>query len=146
MLSVRSFVIAASLAGMLAGCFPPSAPESAIVVSIDGAVFQRTGAPGSATIPFTVANRSGSSQFVARCGTRIMAAVDRWNGQTWLQYSGDACTTQLPMAPLELNSGAVASATRAIAEPGRYQLRIGISDNPTAGYNWSVVSADFEIQ
>jgi hypothetical protein len=50
------------------------------------------------------------------------------------------------MAPLELNSGAVASATRAIAEHGRYQLRIGISDNPTAGYNWSVVSADFEIQ
>ncbi len=130
---------------MLGACSSLSGPISVVEVNISGASFARVGTPAIATVPFRATNRGSASVFVARCGTRVMAAVDRWNGQAWVQYSGDACVAIYTVAGLELTPGSSAVASRTLLESGRYRVRIGTSNTASGGFEWSIVSRDFEI-
>jgi hypothetical protein len=138
-----------SLAGagiaLLGACSALSGPTKVVEVNVSGATFERIGTPAIATVPFNVTNRGSASVFVARCDTRVMAALDRWNGQGWVLYSADACPAIYTTAALEIAPGASAAASRSVVEPGKYRLRIGAADAATSDLDWSIVSSHFEV-
>ena len=130
---------------VLAGCSSSSGLSEALRVRVGGGVFE--GEPArAALVPFEVVNASTRDLYLARCGERLMAAVDRWNGVRWVQHSGDACLTVADMSPLRLAAGASHQSTRAIAEPGMYRLRLGVSAAPSAEYAWDATSAPFTVR
>ena len=127
-------------------CSPSSGPANVLDVSVPGAAFERVGTPASASVPFSVTNRGSASVFIARCGSRVMAALDRWNGQGWIEYSGDACKAVEMMAPLELAPGASVTTSRSVLDSGKFRLIIGTADGASSSLNWSIHSRDFEIR
>ena len=141
----RRFSLAGAGMALLGACSAISGPTKVVEVNVAAATFERVGTPAIATVPFNVRNRGSASVFVARCDTRVMAAVDRWNGQSWVEYSGDACPAIYSTAPLEIAPGASASASRSVVEPGKYRLRIGAADAATSAVDWSIVSSHFQI-
>lgn len=130
---------------LVGACSSSSGPADVIEVDVPGERFQRIGSPAIATVPFSISNRGSASAFVAQCGTRVMAAVDRWNGQTWTQDSGDACLAVYMSTPLELPPGASAAAARSVLQPGRYRLRIGVAHAAGGDLDWSIVSGHFDV-
>lgn len=140
----RLSLIGAGIA-MFGACSPLNGPANVVEVSVSGATFERIGTPAIATVPFSVTNRGSASVFVARCDTRVMAAVDRWNGQSWVEYSGDACLAIYTTAALEIAPGASAAASRSVVERGKYRLRIGAADAAASDLDWSIVSSHFEV-
>lgn len=141
----RRLLVAGAVLVMLGACSSPGGPANAVEVNVSGATFERVGTPAIATVPFSVTNRGSAPVFVARCGSRVMAAVDRWNGQRWVQHSSDACLAIYMSAALELAPGASAAASQSVLEPGKYRLRIGATDAATSGPDWSIVSSHFEV-
>jgi hypothetical protein len=130
---------------LLAACSSPSGPASVVEVSVTGANFERIGAPAIATVPFSVTNRGSSSVFVARCDSRVMAAVERWNGHSWVQYSSDACLAIYTTAAMELMPGASVTTSRPVPDPGVYRLRIGTTASASGEPDWSIVSGQFQV-
>lgn len=57
-------------------------------------------------VPFVVEKTGGNPIYLARCGERLMAALDRREGGQWVQHSGDGCLTNQDMTPVELAPGA----------------------------------------
>jgi hypothetical protein len=128
------------------GCTLATAPANGVRVETLGAVFDREPGGSFAPVPFVVTNAGAGSVFLAPCGERVMAAVDRWAGARWVQYSGDACPAVFSMAPLELPPGSRLESVRGIGEPGRYRLRLGVVAAASAPTEWSAVSAPFEVR
>ena len=141
----RRFSVAGTAIVMLAACSSPSGPPNVVEVKISAATFERIGTPASATVPFSITNRGSWSAFVARCDARVMAAVDRWNGQSWEQYSGDVCPAIYTTVALEITPGSSIAGSRSVHEPGRYRLRVGTVDASGSGFDWSIVSSPFEV-
>jgi hypothetical protein len=141
----RSPLIVGAIA-MLGACSASSGPANGLNVNVSGAAFERIGTPAIASVPFSVVNRGSASVFVARCGARVMAALDRWNGQSWIQYGGDACIAIYTTAALEVAPGASVAASRSVPDAGRYRLRLGAADAATSDFDWSIVSRDFEVR
>jgi hypothetical protein len=129
----------------LGACSSVSGPGNDLQLKVSGATFQRVGAPAVAMVPFSLTNRGATSASVARCDSRVMAAVDRWDGGSWVQYSSDACLAVYITAPLELAPGATISAERSVLESGTYRLRIGTSKADGSDFDWSIVSGQFEV-
>ncbi len=142
----RRFPLIGGATALFAACPALSGPGNGLEVNVSGAAFERIGTPAIASVPFSVVNRGSASEFVARCGSRVMAALDRWNGQSWIQYSGDACIAIYTTAPLEVAPGASVAASRSVPDAGRYRLRLGAADAATGGFDWSIVSRDFEVR
>ncbi|CAN5713645.1 hypothetical protein BH23GEM6_BH23GEM6_24330 [soil metagenome] len=123
-------------------------PEpSTIMVLTEGSIFVRDATPGSASVPFTVENRGTSTLYLARCGERLMAAVDRWENGQWVQHSGDACQTVYPMDARPLAPSASFSSARQVSAPGRYRLRLDARSAPTLPSEWTTaVSNEFTVE
>ena len=130
----------------LLGCAAATEPGGQVRVEVLGVSFERGTEGHAASVPFVVANSGTASVYLARCGARLMAAVDRWEGGRWNQYSGDACPAIYPMDPLALAPGTRHQGVRAIGEPGVYRLRVGVAAPTGAAVEWLVASAPFEIR
>jgi len=139
----RLSVLAAT--GICVACSTPTTPASNIAVSVPATTFERVGTLPVANIPFTVTNQASTSVFLARCGGRVMATVDKWTEDTWTQYSGDACTEVQPQALFELLPGSSVDAVRAVPEAGKFRLRIVTGPAYNVPNLWSVASEGFEI-
>lgn len=142
----RRLSTAAPALALLVACSSVSGPAAVVEVNVAMRTFERIGAPPKATVPFTVTNRGSAAAFVARCGPSMMSALDRWDGERWVQRSGDMCITIHPMHPLELPSGASAATSRSVTEPGLYRLRVGVAAAPGADVDWSTISSRFEVR
>ena len=142
----RRLSVTGAAVAMLGACSTLSGPANVVEVSVGAATFERIGTPAIATVPFSVTNRGSAAAFVARCDSRVMAAVDRWNGQSWVQYSGDACPAIYTTAALEIIPGASAAGSQSVLEPGKYRLRVGTVDASNSGLDWSIVSSQFEVR
>jgi len=142
----RRLSVAGTAVLMLGACSALSGPANVVEVNVAAATFERVGIPAVATVPFSVTNRGSASAFVARCDNRVMAAVDRWNGQNWVQYSGDACPAIYTTAALEITPGASAAGSQFVLEPGKYRLRVGTVDASNSRLDWSIVSSQFEVR
>jgi hypothetical protein len=117
---------------------------AALQVQTDGSTFVRDPAVGSATVPFSVVNRGRSTLYLARCGERIMAVLDRWESGRWVQH-GDACLTDRRMDPWPVSPSATLTSTHHVLQPGRYRLRPGVSTGGTK--SWTVAfSNEFTIE
>ncbi len=118
-----------------------------LLVQTEGTTFVRDPAAGLAAVPFTMENQSNRTIYVARCGERLMAALDRWESGQWVQHSGDLCQAIYTMDPLALAPGTSLSSVRGVLEPGRYRLRPGIRLAPTEASEWSIaVSNEFMVE
>lgn len=139
----RLSVLAAT--AICAACSTPTTPASSIEVSIPATTFERAGTLLVANVPFTVTNGASTSVFLERCGGRVMAAVDKWTAQGWVQYSGDACTGVYSQALLELQPGSSTDAVRAVLDTGKFRLRISTGPASNVAGMWSIASSEFEI-
>lgn len=140
----RLSVLAAT--AICAACSTPTTPADSIEVSVPASTFERVGTLPVANIPFTVTNGASTSIFVGRCGGRVMAAVDKWTDQGWVQYSGDACTGVYSQALLELQPGTSIDAIRAVTDAGKFRLRISTGPASNVAGMWSVASPEFDIR
>jgi hypothetical protein len=138
--------VAGAAIALLGACSVLSGPANVVEVNVSGATFERMGTPAIAIVPFSVTNRGSASVFVARCDVRVMPAVERWNGQSWVSYSADVCPAIYTTAPLELAPGASATASQSVGEAGRYRLTIGAGNAASSRLDRSIVSTEFEVR
>lgn len=118
-----------------------------VLVQTEGATFVRAAATSFAEVPFRVENQGNSTIYLARCGERLTAVLDRWEGGQWVQHSGDACQAIYAMNPVPLAPGAWLSNVRGVPEPGRYRLRPGIVLTAGEPSEWTVVmSNEFTVE
>ena len=129
------------LPGLLPACAtgPTGADPEGIVVTASA------DSGPAAGVSFRVENRTGRTIFLARCGERIMAAVDRWESERWVSHASDACQAVQRMDPLPLDPGAAAGGAQAVQLPGRYRLRLGAASARGEPTVWDVTSPDFTI-
>jgi hypothetical protein len=120
----------------------PSA--TALQLRTEGSKFVLSASTGSVSVPFTIKNRGSASVFVARCGGRVRAALDRREDGRWVQYSGDACLAIYPMDPVEVGAHQVLRGARAIRERGQYRLRIGVTEEGESV--WKRTSNSFTVR
>lgn len=118
-----------------------------ISIHTESTAFELDPVQGMTTVPFVVANRTRATIYLARCGERLMAALDRWQDGRWVQVSGDACQTHLPMVPLPLPSLATTSGERVLDRAGRYRLRPGVNRSAAGNTDYAeVASNEFTVQ
>jgi len=141
---MKSHLFAAGLLLLGAACHPlATGPHDVqVLVQSDGITFSRDSDQASAGVPFVVENRGSSTIYLARCGERIMVALDSWQGGQWVQNSGDACLTMEPMDPRPLAPGASVSSVRNVQEAGRYRLRPGIGLTSGESSHWLIASSN----
>lgn len=120
--------------------------QSQLRVETTGTTFTRGAAPEFAVIPFVVTNQDSRPIYLAWCGERLMAALDRREAGQWVQHSGDGCLTNQDISPVELAPGATVQSQRGVTEAGEYRLRLGSSGSPAEPSQWVVVSNEFTIQ
>lgn len=136
------------LLGLLLGaCNSPVDPDAvALEVHTQASEFVISPGEESVSVFFTITNRGATTAFLARCGERIMAALDRREGGIWVQYSADACLASVTMAPLEITPGQSLHGTREIRETGEYRLRIGVSADASDQQAWTPTSSSFTVR
>ena len=140
---MRALLIALGL--VVLGCRDPVGSEPTLRVSTSAPVFARGENGVAAQVAFTVLNLGAQPVLVARCGDRLVAALDRREGLLWTQYSGDYCLAVFPMDPALMQPGEERSEMRSITEVGTYRLRIGREIN-NGETRWDVTSNVFEIR
>lgn len=108
-----------------------------VSVETIGTDFERPAQGGWVSVPFRVTNRSNGSVFLARCGERVMATIDRWGGTGWEIYGSGACQGIHRMDPMRLAAGAARGGATAIGEAGLYRLRIAVAASATEEADWA---------
>ncbi len=98
------------------------------------------------TVSFTVTNAGETAVRLARCGDRLMLAVDVRVAVAWNEYSGDGCRAIYDMSPWELAPGATLSGSRGFQEAGHYRLRFGVAADPAEMLDWTVASPSFVVR
>ncbi len=142
---LRSLCAFAAVSTCLSACQTGTEPSNALRMQLAGTVFQRR-SPDPAIVPFTITNLTAQRQYLSRCGSRIMTAVDQYTARQWSQYSGDACQAIYDMSPLALEPGASVTSARAVGEAGRFRLRAGATSDLQHAYTWNVGLAVFEVR
>jgi len=138
----RSLPLLILLLGACQSVVEPGA--AALDLQTQGSEFVISAPDGSATVPFTVFNHGQTSVRIARCGDRLMTALDRRESGKWVQYSGDGCLTNVLTSPVELEAGEALEGLRGVMDPGEYRLRIGVS---AAGQTaWNRASNGFTVR
>ena len=137
----RSLFAFAAVSTCLSACQTSTEPSNALRMQLASTVFQHP-----AIVPFTITNMSAQRQYLSRCGSRIMTAVDQYTAGQWSQYSGDACQAINDMSPLALEPGASVTSARAVGDAGRFRLRAGATSDLQQGYTWNVGLAVFEAR
>jgi hypothetical protein len=137
----RSHLIVVAVAAVLAavGCQSTLEPSEAVRLELSDTTFIRAGL--SATVPFTLANRSDQAVLVPRCGDALTVAVERWNGNEWIAYLSGICPAIYPMAPATLEKGSDRASVVSVSEPARFRLVVALVDPPQR-----VVSRSFVIR
>jgi hypothetical protein len=120
-------------------------PDGALRVRTDGTRFVRD-AQGFAQVSFTAENRGADTVYLAPCGERVMAALDRLEQGRWVQHSGDACLHLLVAGPFALAPGATHASFRGVMEPGVYRIRPGVHPRPGAEPEWRWTSNRFTVE
>ena len=137
----RSHLIVAAAAAILAAvaCQSSLEPSEAVRLELSDTIFVRVGR--SATVPFTLANRSDQAVLMPRCGDALTAAVERWNGNEWIAYLSGICPAIYPMAPATLAKGSDRASAVSVSEPARFRLVVALVEPPQR-----VVSRPFVIR
>jgi hypothetical protein len=90
---------------------------------------------GSAEVPFTINNHSEQSIFLTTCGDQITLTVERFDGNGWVEHSGNICQAFLLSIPLEIQAGGTADGSVGVSGAGRFRLRpsFALSQQAAAG-------------
>ena len=142
---MRMSLCLAFLSPLVTACAGTSAPVAGLVVRTSAVSYTRR-ASEPAIIDFTVTNTYDHRVYLARCGPRIMSALDRAAASGWAQYSGDACVAIYDMSPLPIEPGVTLGSSRSVYDLGQYRLRIGIISDTGQTYAWESASATFLVR
>jgi len=138
--------MASALALVGAACGDSVSPGSTLRVSTTSPAFVLISSSELARVTFRTSNLGSAAVYLSRCGDRVVAAVERWEGGKWVQFSGDYCLAVSDMSPVPLQPGASRDDLRTIGERGRYRLRLGTSQSPSEQPTWDAVSNVFEVK
>jgi hypothetical protein len=111
---------------LAAGCgIFPTGPADSVLTETIGMEF--TLRERVLEIPFHVTNRSSSTIYLAACGDRVVATIERRQGVRWEHYEGDWCPANV-IHTLALAAGHSREDRHRFwrPEPGSYRLRLGI--------------------
>lgn len=131
----------------LSACGAPVQPEQPdVTVSTERRVFEIDPETSSAAVGFAITNRGGETVYVPRCSGRVVAAVDRREGDEWRPWTSGVCPTVRDMSPLALEPGETARSERPVSEVGRYRLRIPVRGRPDGRAEETLVSNSFRVE
>jgi hypothetical protein len=97
-------------------------------------------------VPWVVENQASETVYLARCGDRLSFEIERWENAAWVNAKAAICPAIYNMASLPLAPSEVLRGVEKISAPGRYRLRIGVSERADEELRWVVVSEPFTIQ
>ena len=123
----------------------PVNPEGRFRVSVPEFLIEQEDRAAT-RVRFFAVNQEETPVFVARCGDRIMAALDRREGFQWMPYSTDLCEAIHMSEPVEMLPGEARSDIRTVQEVGRYRIRNGTQRDRNGATRWSVTSNAFEVR
>lgn len=131
---------------LVLGCSALTGPEApAVRIEVEEERFARDPITGAATISFSVRNTGNSTLYLDRCSERLSTLVDRWENGHWVHFKSDGCPAVYEGHPLPLEVGEERGSVRMIHEPGRYRLRLGISEVRGARSRWTAASPGFTV-
>lgn len=131
---------------LVLGCSVLTGPGSPDVqIEVEEERFARDPITGAATISFSVRNTGDSTLYLDRCGERLTTLVDRWENGQWVHFRSDICLAVYEAYPWPLEVGEERVNLRTIHEPGRYRLRLGISEVRGARSGWTAASPGFTV-
>ncbi len=136
----------AALAALTVAC----TNEPWLSVDVQGSSFERVRVAAStlelATIPFDVTNDGDATAFIAACGDRIAASVDRRVNGRWEQFAGGICFADRLVVPLELRAGARQHADLGVGEAGQYRIKVHYTEDASGRKPRSAVSEAFDVR
>lgn len=144
--SRMKYLLLFGMAALGASCTSPVGPSVGLRVETSAEVFVIPARGESVAVRFVTGNLGEKPVYVARCGDRVMAAVERWEATEWVQFSGDGCYAVYNMALLAISAGERREDTRSIRERGVYRLRLGSAPEANQQPGWNLVSNVFEIR
>ncbi len=140
---MRAFLLGLTVSAL--ACTDPVSSERALRVTIAEPLFEQE-ADTPAEVRFIVANESQHAVFLARCGDRLMVAIDRQESRRWVPYSSDMCQAIHLSDPVEILPGEARTGVRSIVATGRYRIRIGTQRDRNGATSWDVTSNAFEVR
>lgn len=96
-------------------------------------------------VPWIVKNEGSETVYLSRCGDRLSFELEQWKNAGWVNASAAICPAIYSMVPLPLAPGEALRGRGTISAPGRYRLRLGVSERAGEELRWIVVSAPFTI-
>jgi hypothetical protein len=136
-------IVVLSVGLTLSGCRWAAGPDVNLAIETDRLTYAVDSL--GVAVGFRVVNVGEGPVLLARCGERIMAGVERWEGSQWGPSSGDACPATLLMVPLKLEPGDSAWSARSIRDPGAYRLQVYVQSDGS-GADQSGPSNTFIVQ
>ena len=126
-------------------CRNPVNPEGRFRVSVPESLIEQEDS-AAARVRFFVVNQGDHPVYVARCGDRLMAALDRREGLRWMPYSTDLCQAIYRSEPVKILPGEARSDIRTVQESGHYRIRVGTQRDRNGATRWDVTSNAFEVR
>lgn len=138
------------LVGLVAGACEAlstgSGTAADVRVHVAGATFQLDPTLGTARVAMVVRNAGEETVYLARCGDELATVLERRQGDEWVEAGAAVCPAVYNMAPAPLTGSAVRETARAVAAPGTYRLRVGISESVRGPFRWAAVSGPFVVE
>lgn len=122
----RGGLILLSLGGLVACSSTPTSPGRELDVRFADVSWLQTEDGAKAKVTMTLENFGEKVTWVGRCGDRILLRVDRLEGLRWANQSAAVCPAVLPMNPLELGPGEMATQSLAFDEEGTYRVSVAV--------------------
>jgi hypothetical protein len=101
------------------GCGGPTEPSDVVVIPTAGAFSVDEHAT------FVVRNEGRETIYLARCGERVQAGVDRRVGLRWQNEMAGLCILSLYVPPLQLEPGESVTDSVLMRSPGTFRVFVG---------------------
>ena len=146
---MRSGFLLLVLLAVFSGCqMLSTAPEevSRVHLAVEGTTFALERGGHGYVVPWVVENEGSQTVYLSRCGDRLSFEVERWENSSWVNARSAVCITILNMTSRPLAPGEDLRGVEQISSPGRYRLRLGVSERADEELRWVLVSEPFTIQ
>ncbi|CAN5277357.1 hypothetical protein BH24GEM2_BH24GEM2_12200 [soil metagenome] len=145
---MRSGFFLLVLLAVFSGCqMLSTAPEvSRVHLVVEGTTFALDRGGHGYVVPWVVENQGSETAYLSRCGDRLSFELERWENTAWVNASAAICPAIYSMVPLPLAPGQALRGVGQISTPGRYRLRLGVSERADVELRWVLVSEPFTIQ
>jgi hypothetical protein len=139
--------LSAVLGLCLAACSEATGPGAGLRVETAQSAYPLPGGPGisSLSVQFWVRNTGSETVALRRCGAAVTGELQRREAGTWVTVSSGICLADQDQSPLLLAPGEAAYGETALAEAGRYRIRVAVAEETGGEFSSYTVSRDFVV-